>query len=183
MLMRKEVKRRGCYAGNKRNHLAVEFDDGVFRRRRVDEVGGAYDDQAGGFRNDISSCPDGRRVRGGDLDVGPPMKQAKNEDGQVIDFHAVRSALRSIGGLVRQDMRTRTEVNMKRLLSFVFADVTIPHRVMLAAWLTWAVSYWFVGEAVLAAPLCFWRLASSLLRGFGRAENDGRGTMTSILAK
>jgi len=37
---------------------------------------------------------------------------------------------------------------MKRLLSFVFADVTIPHRVMLAAWLTWAVSYWFVGEAV-----------------------------------
>jgi len=37
---------------------------------------------------------------------------------------------------------------MKRLLSFVFADVTIPHRVMLAAWLLWAASYWVVSEAV-----------------------------------
>lgn len=37
---------------------------------------------------------------------------------------------------------------MKRFLSAVFADVTIPHRVMLAAWMTWAASYWVVSEAV-----------------------------------
>lgn len=71
---------------------------------------GAYDDQAGGFRNDISHVPDGRRVRGGDLDRGATMKQAKNEDGQVIDFHAVRSA-RALHRWARErDMRTRTEV-------------------------------------------------------------------------
>ena len=74
---------------------------------------------------------------------------------------------------------------MKRLLSFVFADVTIPHRVMLAAWLTWAVSYWFVGEAVFkghrfASGDWHHRLCDLGERGEGWMEEKGT---TSILAK